>query len=88
MAWFTCAVSTKHRLAVESLAFYDNRRAVPALLKAAKINGPVGAEATRWLIHLGNTRWRKFRVFDSLKEEGIYDPTQVKITEIIPPSVV
>ena len=74
-------------LAIESLAFYDNRRAVPALLKAAKINGPVGAEATRWLIHLGNTRWRKFRVFDSLKEEGIYDPSQVKITEIVVPPV-
>ena len=39
------------------------------------------------MIHLGNTRWRKFRVFDSLKKEGIYDPTQVKITEIIVPPV-
>ena len=74
-------------LAIETLAFYDNPRALPALLKAAKINGPVGGEATRWLIHLGNTRWRKFRVFDSLKKEGIYDPDQVEITEVVVPAV-
>ena len=74
-------------LAIESLAFYDNPSALPALLKAAKIQGPVGGEATRWLIHLGNTRWRKFKVFDSLKKEGIYDPDQVEIIELVVPPV-
>ena len=81
-------LSVKARLlAIETLAFYDTPKALPALLNAAKINGPVGGEATRWLIHLGNTRWRKFKVFDSLEKEGIYDPNQIKITEIIVPPV-
>lgn len=73
--------------AIESLAFYDDPRALTALLEAAKIKGPVGGEATRWLIHLGNTRWRKLKVFDSLKQKGIYNPDEVEITEAIVPAV-
>ena len=74
-------------LAVETLAFYEDPRALTALLKAATVQGPVGGEATRWLIHLGNTRWRKFKVFDRMKEQGIYDPGKIEITEVrVPPS--
>lgn len=74
-------------LAIDSLAFYDDPKALPALLQAAEIKGPVGGEATRWLIHLGNTRWRKFKVFDSLKAKGIYDPQKVQlIAAIVPPA--
>ena len=56
-------------LAIETLAFYDDPLALPPLLQAASNNGPVGAEATRWLIHLGNTRWRKYGVYDALKRQ-------------------
>ena len=74
-------------LAIETLAFYDDPLALPPLLRAASNNGPVGAEATRWLIHLGNTRWRKYGVYDALKKAAIYDPDQIKITEIVVPAV-
>jgi putative heme-binding domain-containing protein len=73
--------------AIETLAFYDDPRALTALLAAAKIQGPVGGEAIRWLIHLGNTRWRKLNVFPSLRQRGIYDPDKVEITEAIVPAV-
>ena len=77
----------EHRLfAIETLAFYEDPRALTALLKVATIQGPVGGEAIRWLIHLGNTRWRKLQVFDSMKEKGIYDPAKVEITEAIVPA--
>ena len=46
----------------------------------------MGGEAIRWLIHLGNTRWRKLQVFDSLKEKGIYDPEKVEIAEAVIPA--
>ena len=72
--------------AIETLAFYDHSRALAALLKAATIQGPVGGEATRWLIHLGNTRWRKLKVFDLLKENGIYDPGKFEVTEALVPA--
>ena len=74
-------------LAIETLAFYDDPLALPPLLQAASNNGPVGAEATRWLIHLGNTRWRKYGVYDALKKAAIYDPDQIKITGIVVPAV-
>ena len=73
--------------AIETLAFYDDSRALSALLEAAEINGPVGGEATRWLIHLGNTRWRRLKVFDSLKQKGIYDPDKVEFTKLIVPAI-
>ena len=83
----TTGLPLKTRLfAIETLAFYDDPRALTSLLEAAKFNGPVGAEATRWLVHLGNTRWRKFKVFASLKEKGIYDRDKVEITEALVPS--
>jgi len=82
------ALPVKTRLfAIETLAFYDDPRALTALLAAAKIQGPVGGEAIRWLIHLGNTRWRKLNVFPSLRQRGIYDPDKVEITEAIVPAV-
>ena len=46
----------------------------------------MGGEAIRWLIHLGNTRWRKLKVFDFLKERGIYDPANVEIAEAVVPA--
>ena len=77
----------KERLfAIETLAFYEDARALTALLEAAAIQGPVGGEATRWLIHLGNTRWRKLKVFDFLQERGIYDPGEVEISEAVVPA--
>ena len=76
----------KRLFAIETLAFYEDPRALTALLKVATIQGPVGGEAIRWLIHLGNTRWRKLQVFDSMKEKGIYDPAKVEITEAIVPA--
>ncbi len=80
------ALPLKARLfAIETLAFYEDPRALTALLKAAKIQGTVGGEATRWLIHLGNTRWRKLKVFDFLKEKGIYDSDKIEITEALVP---
>jgi len=75
----------KRLFAIETLAFYEDPRALPALLKVATIEGPVGGEAVRWLIHLGNTRWRKLKVFDFLKERGIYDPANVEIAEAVVP---
>ena len=82
------ALSLKTRLfAIETLAFYDDPRALTALLESANIQGPVGGEATRWLIHLGNTRWRKLNVFASLRQRGIYDPDKIEISEAIVPAV-
>tara|TARA_Y100001933_G_scaffold188326_1_gene187365 strand:- start:417 stop:2339 length:1923 start_codon:yes stop_codon:yes gene_type:complete len=76
----------KRLFAIETLAFYEDSRALTALLKVATIEGPVGGEAIRWLIHLGNTRWRKLKVFDFLKERGIYDPANVEIAEAVVPA--
>lgn len=71
--------------AIESLAFIDDPRAAQALTKVARVKGPVGAEAVRWLIHLGNTRWKLFDVHALLKKEGIYDPEKQEIVEAVVP---
>lgn len=78
---------TKPRLmAVETLAFYDNPQAVDSLLKvASRKDGQVSGEATRWLIHLANTRWSKFGVMNRLKATGTYDPDAIKPTEVVVP---
>lgn len=70
---------------VDSLAFIDDPRSVPAMVSLAKVPGPVGASASRWLIHLSNTRWSQFGVKDVLKKEGIYDPGKVEIVSVLVP---
>jgi putative membrane-bound dehydrogenase-like protein len=71
--------------AIETLAFIDDPKAAQALVEVAKVKGPVGAEAARWLIHLGATRWNEFDVVALLKKEGIYDPAKQKVTEMVVP---
>jgi putative heme-binding domain-containing protein len=73
--------------AVETLAFIDDPLAAKALVAIAKAKGPVGAEAARWLIHLGATRWNTFGIGELLKTEGIYDPDKVEITEVVVPDI-
>ncbi|NNC87829.1 MAG: c-type cytochrome [Akkermansiaceae bacterium] len=72
-------------LAVDSLAFIDAKPSAHALISLARTPGPVGAASTRWLIHLAATRWSRFGVMDLLKEEGIYDPETVAISEVVVP---
>ena len=71
--------------AVDSLAFIDDVKSVPAMASLAKVPGPVGASASQWLIHLSNTRWSQFGVKDVLKKEGIYDPSKVEIVSVLVP---
>jgi len=81
------ALSDQDRLfAVDSLAFIDDPKSVPAMIALAKVKGPVGASASQWLIHLSNTRWSKFGVRDVLKKEGIYDPGKVEIVSVVVPN--
>ena len=50
--------------------------------KWRRVPGPIGAEAARWLIHLGATRWKEFKIEELLKTEGLYDPANVEITKV------
>ena len=68
--------------ALESLAFIDDPKAMAALTEVTKVNGPVGAEAAHWLIHLGSTRWKDYGVHALLKKKGIYDPDQQEIAKL------
>jgi len=58
-------------LAVETLAFVNDPAAARALVEIAKVDGPAGAEALRWLLHLAETRWKDFDIFTLLKEHRL-----------------
>ena len=58
-------------LAVETLAFVNDPTAARALVEIAKVDGPAGPEALRWLLHLAETRWKDFDIFTLLKEHRL-----------------
>lgn len=58
-------------LAVETLAFINDPAAARALVEIAKVDGPAGPEALRWLLHLAETRWKDFDIFTLLKEHRL-----------------
>ena len=72
-------------LAMETLAFTEDPEAAASLVEVAKEKGPVGAEAARWLVHLGKTRWKDFDVFRLLRENNLYDPENQAISEAVVP---
>ncbi|NIP94979.1 MAG: hypothetical protein GWO24_16655, partial [Akkermansiaceae bacterium] len=69
-------------LAVESLAFIDDPKAAAVLVELARLKGPVGAGAARWLVHLGSTRWKDFDILTLLRMAGLYDPDKVELTKV------
>ncbi|MGE9270979.1 MAG: PVC-type heme-binding CxxCH protein [Verrucomicrobiales bacterium] len=76
----------QRNFAVESLAFIDSPDSADALIDIARQNGPVKHAATQWLIVRSTTSWAKHGLREKLKSEGIYDPNQIKLTEIRVPA--
>ena len=72
-------------LAVESLAFIDDKSAAEAMLTLAS-KGPAKGEAARWLLRNANSEWKKFNIAGELKNRGIYDPAKVVVNPITAPA--
>lgn len=71
-------------LAVESLAFINDRKAADAMVELC--NNPLTKkDASFWLFKNSIDDWKDFGLREALKEQGIYDPDKIVVTEIIAP---
>lgn len=71
-------------LAVESIAFINDRKAADAMLTLCD-NPVTKKDATFWLFRNSNDDWRDFGLRDELKKRGIYDPDKIVVTAITAP---
>jgi len=81
----TALTKEQRDLAVESLAFIDDPKAADAMFDLASDDSPAKTEAMRWLFARGTGAWAKFNLKKRLKDTGIYDPSKIKISEIVMP---
>ena len=72
-------------LAVESLAFINDRRAADALLNLAANVPDVKKDAAYWLLKRGTGEWRDFGIMANLKKLGIYDPEKITVAAVVVP---
>ena len=71
-------------LAVESIAFINDRKAAEAMLVLCD-NPLAKKDATFWLFRNSNDDWRDFGLRDELKKRGIYDPDKIVVTPVTAP---
>jgi len=71
-------------LAIESLAFIDDKSAAEAMLTLAS-KGPAQGEAANWLLRNAVGEWKKYDISGELKKRGIYDPSKIVVTAITAP---
>ena len=73
-------------LAVESLAFINDRSAADALLSLAGKTADMKKDAAYWLLKRGTGEWRDYGILADLKKLGIYDPDKIKVSGIQVPA--
>lgn len=72
-------------LAVESLAFINDRSSADALLDVASVDSSVKDWTFFWLLKRGTGEWSHMGLQKDLKERGIYDPAKITLTPIVVP---
>jgi len=72
-------------LAVESIAFINDRKAAEAMLVLCD-NPLTKKDATYWLFKNSNDDWKDFGLRDELKTRGIYDPDKIVVTAVTAPA--
>jgi putative membrane-bound dehydrogenase-like protein len=74
------------KLAMDGLAFIQDRSAAQAMIELAGTTGfPHKAMATWWCMNRMNNEWKDFGVREALKAAGVYDPDKVVIQPIAAP---
>ncbi len=72
--------------AVDTLAFTRDVEAAKALIEVAKDKAsPVLGDAMWWLINRSTNDWSSYGVPEMLKNAGILDPAQIKLTAVVSP---
>jgi putative membrane-bound dehydrogenase-like protein len=75
------------RLALDTLAFIDDRAASRAmLLLAEEPNSPLREPATWWLLNRMSNDWSGHNLAPALKSAGIYDPDAITLREAVVPT--
>jgi putative membrane-bound dehydrogenase-like protein len=88
----TRARSTKlsladRRLALDTLAFIDDRAASKAMLRIAEEpTSPLREPATWWLLNRMSNDWSSHNLGPALKSAGIYDPESITLREAVVPT--
>ena len=75
------------KLAVDTLAFVDDRAASQAMLSLAEPNSPLRDPATWWLLNRLSNSWADHGLRPALKTAGIYDPDAIVLKEVVAPPV-
>lgn len=76
----------QRKLALDTLAFIPEAAAAKAVLALAKDKAsPLHAEVMWWLIKRSTDEWSGFGIAEELKREGIFDPENAKLVEIVTP---
>jgi putative heme-binding domain-containing protein len=74
------------KLAMDALAFIQDRSAAAAMIALAGTKGfPHQSMATWWLLNRVNNEWKDFGVREALKESGVYDPDKIVIQPVPAP---
>ena len=83
-AVFPGLTGEERALAVESIAFINDRKAAEAMLDLAD-NALTKKDAAFWLFKNSIDDWKDFGLRDELKKRGIYDPDKIVVTAITAP---
>lgn len=76
----------QRKLMMDGLAFVKSPYAALAMVDLADSpEFPLKDQAVWWLMHLKSALWKNYGLDDALKEKGLYDPENVKLTAVISP---
>jgi putative membrane-bound dehydrogenase-like protein len=74
------------KLAMDALAFIPTAEAANAMVDlAVATDFPYRAMATWWLFNRKDNEWKDHGLAATMKARGLYDPEQVKLTQIVSP---
>lgn len=79
----------QRKLALDTLAFTQDRAAADAMLSVAEDKAaPTHADAMWWLIKRSTEDWSQYGIADELKKRGIFDPDAIQLVSVeTPPAI-
>ena len=73
----------QRKQAMDALAFTNKRTAANAMMDLAEGDSSLKQDATWWLLNRANGFWKNLNLLPTLAKRDIYDPSKVKLQEVV-----
>jgi putative heme-binding domain-containing protein len=73
----------QRKQAMDALAFTQQKSSATAMMDLAQGESSINQDATWWLLNRATGDWKDLDILPELAKRGIYDPSKIKLQEII-----